>query len=323
VRPGLLARPYRAALVVGGKSNLTYLVTDRAGREVVVRRPPVEHVLATAHDMSREYRVVEALAGSAVPVPEVQVLCTDPDVVGAPFYVMSKVDGVAYRHREQLEHLGAARVGEICAAMIDTLVNLHRVDVDSVGLADLGRPQGYLRRQVERWQRQLAQSRSREVPGLADLYRRLATDVPAESRAALVHGDYRLDNLLVVADEGGVRVTAVLDWELATLGDPLMDLAMLVAHSHEGTQSPFRRDGAPTAAGFVPADELRRRYERMSGVRAGNFSFYLALAFFKMVGIVEGIHFRSLTATTAAIRYEDAGARVPWLVQAGLDALNR
>jgi aminoglycoside phosphotransferase (APT) family kinase protein len=318
-QPGSISPPLDARLITGGRSNLTYEVCDAAGRRLVVRRPPLGHVLATAHDMGREYRVISALQGTAVPVPRPWALCTDAEVIGAPFFVMDKVPGVAYRQRSELESIGTERIGRICQRMITTLGDLHAVDPASVGLADFGRPEGYLRRQVERWRRQLDQSCHRELPGLGELYRRLAASAPAESRTAIVHGDYRLDNLLIGA---GDQVTAVLDWEMSTLGDPVMDLAVLVAYAQEAVSSPYgNADAASTAPGFPSPSELAEIYARRCGWRSDGFGFYLGLAYFKITGILEGIHFRYTIGRTVGDGFDAVGDRVPWLIEAGLAAV--
>jgi aminoglycoside phosphotransferase (APT) family kinase protein len=320
-RPGLVRGPLDAVLITGGRSNLTYGISDADGRELIVRRPPLGHVLATAHDMAREYRVINALAGTAVPVPRAYLLCADPAVTGAPFFVMEKVAGVVLRQRAELEQLGPERVRRICHRMIATLAGLHAVDPVQAGLADFGRTKGYLRRQVNRWQRQLAQSHSRDLAGLDELYRRLSESVPEESASAVVHGDYRLDNLLIGADD---EITAVLDWEMSTLGDPLVDLAVLVAYAQEATLSPYgSRDSAAHAAGFPSPDELIEAYTRASGRAADDFGFYLGLAFFKIAGIIEGIHFRYVAGQTVGDGFAGVGARVPWLIEAGLAAVTR
>jgi aminoglycoside phosphotransferase (APT) family kinase protein len=207
-RPGLVAGELRGEVIAGGRSNLTYDVTD-GHSSWVVRRPPLGHVLATAHDMSREHRVISALEPTDVPVPRTYVLCEDPDVLGAPFYVMEKVGGTPYRRAAQLEAIGAERTGDICLRMVDILGTLHEVDPEKVGLGDFGRPEGFLDRQVRRWKKQLDSSRSRDLPGMDDLHARLEANVPEQQGPAIVHGDYRLDNLLV---DDSDRVTAVLDW---------------------------------------------------------------------------------------------------------------
>jgi aminoglycoside phosphotransferase (APT) family kinase protein len=320
-QPSLISPPLGARLITGGRSNLTYEVCDAAGRRFIVRRPPLGHVLATAHDMGREYRVITALQGTAIPVPRPWVLCTDVEVIGAPFFVMDQVPGIAYRQRSELEPLGEERTELICQRMITTLADLHTLDPTSVGLAGFGRPEGYLRRQVERWKRQLDHSRSRDLPGLEELYRRLAALVPAVSRTAIVHGDYRLDNLLIGA---GDRISAVLDWEMSTLGDPLMDLAVLVAYAQEAASSPRGNpDAAFTAPGFPSPSELAEAYAHHSGWYGDGFGFYLGLAYFKITGILEGIHFRYTIGQTVGDGFDAVGDRVPWLIEAGLTAIAR
>ncbi len=206
-RPGLLSGPLEATLITGGKSNLTYTVTDGT-TDVIVRRPPLGHVLATAHDMVREHRVITALGPTDVPVPETYALCEDDTVTGAPFYVMELVRGTPYGRATQLEELGPERTRGITERMIDTLVALHAVDPADVGLSDFGRPDGYLERQVRRWKKQLDSSRSRELDGMDELIAKLERDIPAGGDATIVHGDFRLDNVLV--DESDT-ITAVLD----------------------------------------------------------------------------------------------------------------
>jgi aminoglycoside phosphotransferase (APT) family kinase protein len=320
-RPGLVRPPLAAVLITGGRSNLTYDVRDADGRELIVRRPPLGHVLATAHDMAREHRVLSALESTAVPVPHPHLLCTDPQVIGAPFFVMDKVGGVAIRERTELERLGAERTGQICQRMLATLATLHAIGPAQAGLADFGRAEGYLRRQVSRWQRQLDQSHTRELPGLGELHQRLAAAIPEESTAAIVHGDYRLDNLLI---DAGDQVAAVLDWEMSTIGDPLIDLAVMVAYVQEATQSPYGdRGSAACAAGFPSPAELVEGYARRSGRAVGDFGFYLGLAFFKLAGILEGIYFRYVAGQTVGDGFDGIGARVPWLIEAGLAATAR
>jgi aminoglycoside phosphotransferase (APT) family kinase protein len=226
-RPGLLDGHLAASLIPGGRSNLTYVV--RSGSlEYVLRRPPLGHVLATAHDMVREFRVISALATTGVPVPGTLLLCTDPVVIGAPFYLMTRAPGVVFRARAQTDPLTDAQRRDLAYAMMDGLATLHSVDAAAVGLADFGRPEGYLGRQVRRWAGQLERSRSRPLPGIEELRDRLAASVPASDAAPvgaarIVHGDYRLDNLLFATTAGGPPCTAV-DWQLVAIGLPARDL---------------------------------------------------------------------------------------------------
>src|SRR3984885_2460760 len=235
-------------LIAGGRSNLTYRLTisgpgtgphgtqqphgtpqPDGTRQLVLRRPPLGHVLPTAHDMSREFRVLSALAGTRVPVAPLVAACTDDEVIGAPFYVMEYVPGVVLRTRDDTKDLTEQQAAQLSRCLADMLAAIHAVDVAEVGLGDLGRGAGYLRRQLSRWQRQWELSASREMPGYDNLVRRLTAALPAEGQTTLVHGDYRLDNALVTLDPEP-RITAVVDWEMATLGDPLADLGLTLVY---------------------------------------------------------------------------------------------
>lgn len=320
--PGTVDGTLSASLITGGKSNLTYSVSD-GSREYVVRRPPLGHVLATAHDMGREYRVMAALDGSAVPVPKMIALCTDVDIIGAPFYVMEKVAGTPYNRASELEVLGAERTHAIGERLIDTLVDLHAVDYQAVGLGDFGRPEGYLGRQIARWKKQLAASESRELPGMDKLIDRLEATLPLESGATIVHGDFRLDNLLVDDND---RVTAVLDWEMSTLGDPLSDVAVLLAYQQLAEAAPAQSAAAsmvtdaPKAAGYPSREEMLARYAEKSGRDDSHIAFHLGLAFFKLAVILEGIHYRHVHGQTLGSGFEGIGSMVEPLIDAGLAA---
>lgn len=313
--PDAVTGPLEASLITGGKSNLTYLVTDGT-HEYVVRRPPLGHVLATAHDMAREHRVMAALAPTPVPVPEMIALCEDVEVIGAPFYVMRKVEGTPYNRASQLEPLGAARTRVITERMVDTLVTLHDVDYRAVGLGEFGRPDGYLTRQVSRWKKQLAASTSRELPGMDELVAYLDTHIPAQGEGTIVHGDFRLDNLLIADD----RVTAVLDWEMSTLGDPLTDVALMLAYQQLAEAAPASGavvTDAPLAPGYLGRDEVLARYAERSGRDVGDIGFHLALAFFKLAVILEGIHFRHSHGQTVGSGFEGIGDMIAPLIDAG------
>lgn len=321
-RPGLLDGPLEASLITGGKSNLTYAVSD-GSREVIVRRPPLGHVLATAHDMSREHRVITALADTPVPVPATHGLCEDDSVIGAPFYVMERATGTALAQASQLVELGEVRTRTITERMISVLADLHAVDPDTVGLGDFGRPDGYLERQVRRWKKQLDSSRSRELPGMEELIARLDSSIPTGGEGTIVHGDYRLDNVLVDID-GDDRITAVLDWEMSTLGDPLTDVAVLLAYQQLGEQAPAASRGLVTdaakAPGHLSREESLTLYAERSGRDVSDIDFHLALAFFKLAVILEGIHFRHSQGQTLGSGFEGIGDLIQPLVQAGLRA---
>jgi aminoglycoside phosphotransferase (APT) family kinase protein len=307
-----------ARLVAGGKSNLTYEVSDGEATWIV-RRPPLGHVLATAHDMAREYRVMSALQDTDVPVPRTYALCRDEEVLGAPFYVMERVAGIPYRHAAELGPLGPERTRVISTGLIDTLATLHEVDPAMVWLADFGRPEGFLARQVARWKKQLDASYCRDLPAADELHARLAAEVPQESAPGIAHGDYRLDNVLVDDHD---RPAAVIDWEMATLGDPLTDLALLVVYQRLGSlPGGTAVADAASAPGFLDEDELIERYAARSDRDLSRFGFYLGLASFKLAAIVEGIHYRHLHGQTVGSGFEHVGEVVHPLLDAGLTAL--
>ncbi|MFF4751242.1 phosphotransferase family protein [Streptomyces sp. NPDC002514] len=316
-RPGLVDGPLTGRLIEGGRSNLTYAVTDGTGTWVV-RRPPLGHVLATAHDMTREHRVIDALHPTRVPVPRALLLCEDPEVLGAPFYVMEFVEGTPYRTAGQLAPLGPERTRSTVLSLVDTLVELHAVDPAEVGLADFGRPEGFLDRQLRRWGKQLDASRTRDLAGVDELHAALGRSLPVSPAATVVHGDYRLDNVLIGADD---RITAVLDWEMSTLGDPLTDLGLLVMYS-----LPLGLPGSPVtttaeAAGHPAPAELIERYAARSGRDVSAVSWYTAFAWFKLAVILEGIHYRYTLGRTVGPGFDRIGDLVPVFIDHGLTTL--
>ena len=316
--PSLLDGALTGELIAGGKSNLTYRVSDGA-TSVVVRRPPLGHVLATAHDMGREYRVISALQGTPVPVPETYAWCADESVLGAPFYVMSLVDGMPYRSAAELETLGERRTREIGQRLVDTLGDLHLVDVAAVGLSEFGRPEGFLGRQVRRWGQQLDASRSRDVAGIDELWTRLGQHLPPDSPGTVVHGDYRLDNVLVTPSGD---IGAVVDWEMATLGDPLTDVALLLTYQRIAALGVGAGvSTAPQAVGFPTRENMMRRYAARTGRDLGSLGFHEALACFKLAVILEGIHYRHVHGQTVGEGFAGIGAMVGPLVEMGLDSM--
>ncbi|OII67679.1 phosphotransferase family protein [Streptomyces sp. CC77] len=316
-RPGLVRGPLRGRLIEGGRSNLTYAVTDGTSRWVV-RRPPLGHVLATAHDMRREHRVISALRDTAVPVPAAVLLCEDETALGAPFYVMEHVDGTPYRSADELAALGPARTRGAVLNLLDTLVDLHAVDPDAAGLGDFGRPDGFLDRQLRRWGKQLAASRGRDLAGVDELHASLGRSLPASPYATVVHGDYRLDNALVGEDD---TLRAVLDWEMSTLGDPLTDLGLLVMYS-----TPLDLPGSPVsttaaAPGHPSPGELVQRYAVRSGRDTSAIAWYTAFAWFKLAVILEGIHYRYTLGRTVGAGFDRIGELVPVFIEHGLTTL--
>jgi aminoglycoside phosphotransferase (APT) family kinase protein len=317
-------------LIAGGRSNLTYRLTVSASdgtRQLVLRRPPLGHVLPTAHDMSREYRVLSALAGTNVPVAPLVAACTDNEVIGAPFYVMEYVPGVVLRTRNDTKDLTEAQAADLSRRLAEMLAAIHAVDVDQVGLGDLGRGAGYLRRQLARWQRQWELSVTEDRPGYTQLVERLTAALPAETegQTTLVHGDYRLDNVLVTLDPEP-RITAVVDWEMATLGDPLADLGLtLVYWTEAGEESWLAPRGTPAATrgvgtdataspGFWTRAEFAAEYARLTGRDVSRIGYYVAFGYFKLAVVLEGIHARYQQGKTVGEGFEQEGFAVPLLI---------
>ncbi|RFC77620.1 phosphotransferase family protein [Streptomyces sp. AcE210] len=322
-RPGLVAGPLSGRVVEGGRSNLTYIVGDGSSTWVV-RRPPLGHVLATAHDMKREYRVISALNPTSVPVPEALLMCEDDSVLGAPFYVMEYVAGTPYRTADQLAQLGPERTRAAVLSLVDTLVDLHAVDPAEVGLADFGRPEGFLDRQLRRWGKQLDASRNRELAGVDELHAALGRSLPTSPAPTIVHGDYRLDNVLINEDADGVdRIKAVLDWEMSTLGDPLTDLGLLVMYSAKLDMPDSPVSTTAAAAGHPDPAEIIEQYAARSGRDVSAVSWYTAFAWFKLAVILEGIHYRYTLGQTVGAGFDRIGELVPVFIDHGLTTLQK
>jgi aminoglycoside phosphotransferase (APT) family kinase protein len=287
--PGV-ATPLDFELVAGGHSNLTYRVTDAGGRRWALRRPPLGQVLATAHDMVREHRIISALAATDVPVPPVVGLCTDEAVNGAPFYVMEFVDGLVARDRATAERLTVGQRRHAGHQVAEVLARIHAVDPDAVGLGDLGRKDGYVERQLKRWYGQWQKSRTRDLPAVDEVHAALAERMPEQGPATIVHGDYRLDNCLLT-DDGSIA--AVLDWELCTLGDPLADIGLLLVYWTEaGDPHPALLDAATQLDGFPSRAELVEAYAAASGRDVSDVDYFVALGYWKLACILEGVYAR-------------------------------
>ena len=317
----------RFSLISGGRSNLTYKV-ESPSNTWVLRRPPLGHVLPTAHDMAREYRVLSGMAKANFPAPRPVALCEDPSVNDYPFYVMDYREGVIIA--EELPDGYATTAEErraLSKALVATLVELHAIDYNAVGLGDFGRPEGYIERQVRRWSEQWARSETRPLPGIQELIRRLRNSIPQSPAPTIVHGDYRLGNMMLANDDPG-RVVAVLDWEMATLGDPLSDLGYTLGYWGETTDPPQYIAARATAAatahpGFFTRAELVTEYGRLSGRDVSAIEFYEVLAYYKLAVIVEGIHARFLAGETVGEGFEGYGERCELLVEAALDIAGR
>ena len=310
--------PFEFSLIAGGRSNLTYMCKDAAERPFVLRRPPLGHVLESAHDMGREHKIVSALAGSRVPVAVTHGLCSDPAVNGAPFYIMDFVPGQVFNSVDDVVGFNsAARMG-ITEDVITHLANLHAIDPDSVGLGDLGRKEAYLERQLKRWTKQWLAAKTHEIPEMDECVRRLA-EPPEQVGASIVHGDYRVGNMILA----GSKVQAVLDWELCTLGDPLADLGYLlnwwVQPGEDGS------DVNPIGAGgFGTREYLSERYAELTGRDLSQINYYRAFSHWRLASIGQGVYKRYLTGAmgdTEDVDLEQQKEGVQLRAQAALDLL--
>ena len=282
--------PLTFDLIAGGHSNLTYGVTDANGNRFVLRRPPLGHVLATAHDMGREHKIISALGPTDVPVAPALGLCTDDDVNGAPFYVMAFVDGLVLRDAGAANSITPEARRTASHSIADTLAKIHAVDPDAVGLGDLGKKEDYIPRQLRRWYGQWEKSKTRELPLVDEIHDALLAKVPEQGSAAIVHGDYRLDNCMT--DRDG-EVIAVLDWEICTLGDPLADVGLLMVYWTEPDDAAPMLLTAPTAQdGFLSRKEVLDRYAEQSGRDLSQIDYYAAFGYWKLACIVEGVYAR-------------------------------
>ena len=279
--------PFTFDLIAGGRSNLTFKVTGCDSTVFVLRRPPLGHVLATAHDMGREHRIISAVGRTTVPVAPALGLCDDIDVNGAPFYVMGYVSGTVLDSPEAGLAISLDARRTASESLIDVLVELHAVEPDVIDLGDLGRREGYLERQLRRWSTQWEKSKTRELPIVEEVHRRLSTGLPPQIHTGIVHGDYRLGNCL--SDPTTGRVRAVLDWELCTLGDLLADVGYLLVYwSDEG--SPNRRANDPSGSeGFLTRSEMLNRYARLSGRDLSLIGYYEAFSCWRLACIAEGV----------------------------------
>jgi aminoglycoside phosphotransferase (APT) family kinase protein len=268
--------PFQFDLIAGGRSNLTFMVTGGDGARFVLRRPPMGHVLATAHDMAREHRVIAAVGLTGVPVPPALGLCTDTEVNGAPFYVMGFVDGVVLDSVDRAAQLPVELRQRAAEHLIDVLADLHDVDVDAVGLGDFAKRTGYVERQVKRWSTQWENSKTRELPTIDQVARRLGQRIPAQHGVVIAHGDFRFGNCLTDVHRG--RIAAVLDWELCTLGDPLADVGYLGVYWFDGRAENVRANDPTSAGGFPSYDDLIQRYAVRTGRDVSGIGYYVAFS---------------------------------------------
>ena len=310
--------PSRIRQFQGGQSNPTFLIEAPSGTYVLRKKPPGK-LLASAHMIEREFRVQKALQGSAVPVARMHILCEDAGVIGTAFYLMSHVPGRVIATADLPEFTPGERKA-LYASLIGTLAALHRVDWRGAGLADFGRPDNYAGRQIDRWTKQYAATKTDEIPEMEKLARWLVARLPASADAAIVHGDYRVGNTII--DPQMPRLAAVLDWELATIGDPLADLAYL-AMAYEmppgGAGVSGGLEGADLAALGIPSEsELLADYACAAARRdIPHWSFYKALAFFRIAAIVQGVYARGLAGNAADRTAVEQGARVRMMAEIG------
>lgn len=298
-----LTPPLTFTLIAGGHSNLTYRFVDQKGSAYVLRRPPLGHVLESAHDMGRENRIVSALADSGVPVAPTFGFCEEPAVNGAPFYVMGFVEGRVLHDAEAAGRLPASERQALGLNVIDVLATLHNLDPDAVELGTLGRKEAYLERQLKRWNKQWEASKTHEIPEMEESSKRLREQMPEQIGAGIVHGDYRLGNFMV----GEGRIRAVLDWELCTLGDPLADVGYLM---NSWTQpGEVAGDAAPTAVGGFPSREtLCQRYEAATGRNLDGINYYRAFSHWRLAAIGQGVYKRYLVGAMGENREMDLDA---------------
>ena len=286
--------PFHFELIAGGHSNLTFSVTDSANHHYVLRRPPLSHALASAHDMGREHRIISALHDSQVPVAPALGLCTDIEVNDAPFYVMLFVDGLIVRDNETARRdLTEATRLHASNSLVDTMAKIHQVVPSEVGLGELGRHEGYIERQLKRWYGQWNASKTRDLPAIDRVHDELLKRIPEQGPATIVHGDYRLDNCMIDAQGNTV---AVLDWELCTLGDPLADLGLLMVYwTGPDDDAGANNFATTTAPGFLNRQQLANRYAQASGRDISHLDFYVSFAYWKLACIIEGVYARYIS----------------------------
>ena len=307
-------------MISGGRSNLTYKVYDDTSTWVV-RRPPTSGLTPSAHDMAREWAVTDALASTAVPVAETVAFDREGAVLGAPMTVVRFVPGRVVRTREDLRDLTDEQVTDNAAELVRVLAELHAVDPAAVGLEKFGRPDGFVARQVATWARQWQTVKTRELPDVDRLHRALEAAVPTRSAASIVHGDFRVDNTILDAQDVS-SVAAVVDWEMSTLGDPLTDVALMCVYRQPVFDAVLGADAAWTSDRYPSAADLVQQYAVRSGREVDNWGFYVALANFKLGVIGEGITHRALSGSDTGAGARNAAEATGEFIAAGLRALS-
>lgn len=316
--------PIRADLIAGGRSNLTFRLSDGVS-QWVLRMPPRSGRTPSAHDVAREYRVTAALRGVPVPVPQALLLHEGEDLIGGPFAIAAYVEGRTVQTQEQLESLTAKDLEIVGSSLVETLAALHRVDYAAIGLKRFGRPDGYVTRQLQRWSHQWALVGDPLLATrAATLVSSLGAGVPPQRSTSIVHGDFRIDNaILDLAASGAPRLAAVVDWELSTIGDSVADVAMMCAYRHPAFDLIVGAPAAWTSQLLPEVDELAGRYEAAGGAKLDAWEFHLALAYFKIAVIAAGIDYRMRSGSGAGPGFDTAGASVPIYLELGLRAIGR
>lgn len=319
-----LSGPLTVEQFPSGHSNLTYSVT-LGGKEMVLRRPPFGSKVKTAHDMGREYHVLSEIH-SVYPAPQPVLYCADESVIGAPFYLMERVRGIVLRRNLPAGfNLPPDTARRLSEAFIDNLALLHNLDYSAIGLASLGKPQGYLERQVKGWIERYDGSKTDELPEIAQMTDWLTARMPAQSGSTLVHNDYKYDNMVLDADDI-TRIKAVLDWEMCTLGDPLTDLGTALAYWVNVDDPPdlqMVRWGPTAIPGSLSRAELLERYSRQTGRDVSNIVFYYVFALFKVAVIIQQIYYRYHHGLTKDARFANMGEVTKMLLRVGLRAAEK
>ncbi len=311
-----VGQPMQVEQFPGGHSNLTYLIRFGA-TDLVLRRPPLGPVAPTAHDMAREYRWLSAVGPTFALAPRAYLLCEDTSVVGSIFYVMERRHGVVVRHEEPGALQEPEMRGRVGGAVVDALADLHAINVDTAGLSHLGKPAGFVERQVKGWTDRWQRSKTSELPEMEHLAHWLAANLPpGVARPAIVHGDFKLDNLMLAADQLD-RIVAVFDWEMSALGDPLVDLGILLAY-WVPTAPSTQRDALTTVTsrpGWFTRDEVIERYAARTGRDVRNIGYYEVFALFKIAVVIQQIYYRFVVGQTDDPRFAAFGDRVTYLAR--------
>lgn len=314
-------QPFTVRQFGGGMANLTYLL-DFGDKELVLRRPPLGPVAASAHDMGREYAVLSRLYKVFPYAPRAYVYCEDPAVIGAPFFIMERRHGLVIRGRlpEQFDNDQAPPA--ISRAMVDALADFHQIDYEAIGLGDLGKPQGFIGRQIEGWYKRWHKAKHTDVPEMDTMYEWLTENKPTSEIFSLIHNDYKLDNVMMDSEDPG-KMIAIFDWDMCTLGNPMSDLGSLLAYWTDPDDAPYMQmlsaTFMPTGKNFYTRAQLVERYAERTGFNVDNISYYHALALYRLVVILAQIYIRYVRGQTQDKRFAGLGEMVPLLAKAAQD----